>query len=70
MSKLSDADMLDSEARDLFLRQLRGIPVLQEVAANLKSSRFASRKPNVPLSTFSKDAIQKAVDALSTLTGA
>ena len=34
------------------------------------SSRFASRKPNVPLSMFTKDVIQKAVDALVTLTGA
>lgn len=70
MSKLSDEDLPDSVARVSFLRQLRDVPVLQEVAANLESSRFASRKPNVPLSTFSKDAIQKAVDALSTLTGA
>lgn len=68
MSKLSDEDMLESEARDFFLRQLRGIPVLQEVAANLESSRFSSRKPNVPLSTFSNEAIEKAITALSIFT--
>ncbi|NVN00513.1 hypothetical protein [Arthrobacter sp. SDTb3-6] len=70
MAKLSDEELPDAEARDLFLQKLRDIPVLLEVAANLKTSSFASRKPNVPLSMFSKDAIQKAVDALGTLTGA
>lgn len=70
MSKLSDEDLPDEAAKESFLRQLRDISVLRVVAANLESSGFASRKPNVPLSTFSTDAIRKAVEALSTLADA
>jgi hypothetical protein len=67
MSKMSDEELPDAAVLDSFLRQLAEIPALQEVASNLRSSRFASRKPNVPLSDLSMDSIQKAVDALSTL---
>lgn len=67
MSKMSDEESPDAVSRDSFLRQLNEIPALREVASNLRSSRFASRKPNVPLSTLSQDAIQKTVDALCSL---
>jgi hypothetical protein len=67
MSRMSDEELPDAAVLDSFLRQLADIPALQEVASNLQSSRFASRKPNVPLSHLSMDSIQKAVDALSTL---
>ncbi|HEY8700762.1 MAG TPA: hypothetical protein VIM08_07330 [Arthrobacter sp.] len=69
MSKMSDEELPDAAVLDSFLRQLADIPALQDVARNLQSSRFASRKPNVPLSALSTDSIQKAVDALSTLAG-
>jgi hypothetical protein len=67
MSKISDEELPEAAVLDSFLRQLSDIPALQEVALNLRSSRFASRKPNVPLSNLSMDSIQKVVDALSTL---
>lgn len=54
-------------ARDLFLEQLKDISGLSVVAANLESTRIVSSKPNVPLFTFSQDAIQKAVVLLSSL---
>lgn len=69
MSKMSDEELPDVGVLDSFLRQLADIPALQDVASNLRSSRFASRKPNVPLSDLSMDSIQKAIDALSTLSG-
>jgi hypothetical protein len=69
MSKLSDEQLPDAAVLDSFLRQLGEIPGLQDVSANLRSSRFASRKPNVPLSVLSMDSVKRAVDALTTLTG-
>ena len=69
MSKMSDEELPDASVLDSFLRQLADIPGLLDVATNLRSSRFASRKPNVPLSGLSMDSIQKAVNALSTLSG-
>jgi hypothetical protein len=69
MSKMPDEQLPDAAVLDSFLRQLAGSPALQDVAANLRSSRFASRKPNVPLSVLSMDSVEKAVDALTTLTG-
>ena len=69
MSKMSDEELPDASVLDSFLLQLADIPALQDVASNLRSSGFASRKPNVPLSHLSMDSIQKAVDALSTLSG-
>ncbi|WP_426996795.1 hypothetical protein [Pseudarthrobacter sp. N5] len=69
MSKMSDEQLPDDAVLDSFLRQLADIRALQEAAANLRSSSFASRKPNVPLSAPSTDSIQKAVDALSTVAG-
>ncbi len=68
MSKMSDEGVPDSPVLDQFLTQLEDIPALRDVALNLRSSRFASRKPNVPLSDLSNDSIQKMVDALKILT--
>ncbi|RKR12641.1 DUF4268 domain-containing protein [Arthrobacter oryzae] len=68
MSKLPKDQLPDAAVLDSFLRQLADTPGLQDVAANLLSSRFASRKPNVPLSDLSMDSLEKAVDALVTLT--
>lgn len=67
MSKMADEESPDAVARDAFLRALIEIPALGEVASNLRSSGFASRKPNIPLSTLSHDSIQKTVDALRSL---
>jgi len=69
MAKMSDEQLPDAAVLDSFLRQLGEIPGLQDVATNLRTSRFASRKPNVPLSILSMDSIKKAVEALATLTG-
>jgi hypothetical protein len=68
MSRLPDEELPDSAVLDSFLAQLEGVEALRDVAANLRSSRFASRKPNVPLSELSDDSIRKMVEALITLT--
>jgi hypothetical protein len=68
MSKMSDEELPHTAVLDLFLTQLEEIPALRSVALNLRSSQFASRKPNIPLSELSRDAIQKMVNALKTLT--
>lgn len=69
ISKMSEEQLPDAAVLDSFLRQLADTRGLHEVAANLRSSRFASRKPNVPLSSLSMDSIGKAVDALAILAG-
>jgi hypothetical protein len=70
MSRMSDEELPDTTVLDSFLSQLEGIPSLNEVAANLRASRFASRKPNVPLSELSEESIRHMIQALNTLTQA
>lgn len=67
MSKMSEGELPNTAVLDLFLTQLEDIPALGDVAFNLRSSQFASRKPNVPLSELSEDSIRKMVNALKTL---
>lgn len=69
MSKMSEEQRPDAAVMDSFLRQLADTPGFQDVAANLRTSRFASRKPNVPLSGLSRDSLERVAVALATLTG-
>lgn len=65
MSKMSEEEVPDTAVLDLFLMPLEEIPPLAGVAMNFRTSQFASRKPNVPLSELPRDSIQKMVNPLN-----
>jgi hypothetical protein len=67
ISKMSDAEAPDADVLGLFLSKLEDVPALRDVALNLRSSGFASRKPNVPLSRLSRESVQMMISALRTL---
>ncbi|NKX55294.1 endonuclease NucS domain-containing protein [Arthrobacter mobilis] len=67
MSRMPEEELPDQELLERFLHDLGNIPGLAEVAANLRSSRFASRKPNIPLSALTEDALRQAVAAVAVL---
>ncbi|WP_216699309.1 hypothetical protein [Arthrobacter sp. H14] len=68
LSKMTKEAMPDGSLLEMFLQQLGAIPGLEEVAGNLRSSGFTSRKPNVPLSALSEDSLRKTAGALRILT--
>lgn len=68
MSRMSEGEVPKESVRELFLQQLAQIPGFQEVALELRSSGFKSRKPNVPLAGLPTESILRAVTALRILT--
>lgn len=69
LSKLSPEDMPETSVLDAFLDRLSQAPGFQEMAVNMRSTGFASRRPNVPLSRLSEESIRKAFAALRLLRG-
>lgn len=67
MSKMPEEEFPDAAVVEAFLGQLADVPELHEVMLNLRSSHFASRKPNVALSGLSLDSIKNTIDALGAL---
>ncbi|MFD1211086.1 hypothetical protein ACFQ36_03385 [Arthrobacter sp. GCM10027362] len=67
LSRMADDELPGKELLEAFLFELGSVPGLGEVADNLRSSRFAARKPNVPLSGLTEDALRRAIDALAVL---
>lgn len=68
LSKLSPADMPETSRLDAFVDQLGQAPGLGEVAENMRSTGFTSRRPNVPLSRLPEESIRLAFIALRMLT--
>jgi hypothetical protein len=69
LSKVSPADMPETSLLDAFLDQLGQASGLREVADNMRSTGFSSRRPNVPLSRLPEESIRKAFVALRLLKG-
>lgn len=65
--KLHAAESPDPALLDAFLQRLGEIPELAAAASTLRTNQFASKRPNVPLSSFSHDSIRRTVAALATL---
>lgn len=68
LSRLSPADMPEASRLDAFIDQLGQVAGLGEVAENMRSTGFASRRPNVPLSRLPEESIRGAFAALQMLT--
>lgn len=67
LSRMPATELPPDSVLSAFLQQLARIPGFLEMAENLRSSGFASRRPNLPLADLSDDAIRMAVSALRTL---
>ncbi|WP_426997987.1 hypothetical protein [Pseudarthrobacter sp. N5] len=65
--RLQGDELPEPATLDFFLQKLEDIPELTVLAANMRISRFESRRPNVPLSSLSTDSIRSAVAALALL---
>lgn len=68
LSKLPPDDVPEASRLDAFVDQLGQAAGLGEVAENMRSTGFASRRPNVPLSRLPAESIRGAFAALRMLT--
>lgn len=69
LSQLPIESMPEPEAMEQFLVAMNSNADLEEIGKSLRSSSFASRKPNLPLSGISEESIQRAFTALARLAG-
>ncbi|MDQ0635061.1 hypothetical protein QFZ40_002970 [Arthrobacter pascens] len=69
LSRVSTYEMPDTSVLREFVDQLGQAAGLNELAESLRSSQFASRRPNVPIAGLSRESIRQAFVALGVLTG-
>lgn len=69
ISKMSPGEKPDMSVLTEFVDQLGRAAGLKEVADSLRTTQFASRRPNVPLAGLTEESMGQAFIALSVLTG-
>lgn len=69
ISKMSPEEKPDMAVLSEFVDQLGRASGLKEVADSLRTTQFASRRPNIPLARLSEESIRQAFIALSVLKG-
>lgn len=69
LSRMSPEEKPEISVLNEFVDQLGRAAGLKEVADSLRTTQFASRRPNVPLALLSEESIRQAFVALSRLTG-
>ncbi|MDQ0826903.1 hypothetical protein QFZ60_003076 [Arthrobacter sp. B2I5] len=69
ISRMSPDEKPDMSVLSEFVDQLGLTAGLQEVADSLRTTHFASRRPNVPLARLTEESIRQAFVALSVLMG-
>lgn len=69
LAKMGEAERPDAEVIDAFFTEFASIDGLAKVAANLRSSGFQTRGPNVPLAALTEESIRAAIRATANLAG-
>ena len=59
LSKMPPDEMPASNVLEAFLDEMSSIPGLEEVGENLRSTRFTTRRPNVPLVAVEEESLRR-----------